>query len=63
MDKVARYEWHGSGLILFFLFILGFTIPFAVIYFMTNLLQIETEVADADKLSDYLARQKMWGFL
>jgi hypothetical protein len=55
MDRVARYEWHGNSFILFLLFILGFTLPFAAIYFMTNLLQIETEVEDGDKLSAYLA--------
>lgn len=60
MDKVVRYEWHGSGIILFLLFILGFTLPFAVVYFMTHLLRIETEVKDAGKLSDFLAGRKTW---
>lgn len=59
MDKVVRYEWHGSWVILFLLFILGFTIPFAVVYFMTHLLRIETEVGDAGKLSDFLATRKV----
>lgn len=57
VDRVSRYEWHGSGFILFLLFILGFTLPFAVVYFVTNLLRIDTDVEDADKLSDYLARR------
>ena len=58
MDKVTRYEWHGSGIILVLLCILGTTIPFAVVYFITNLLRIETEVADGTKLSEFLqARQ------
>ena len=58
MDKVTRYEWHGSGIILVLLCILGITIPFAVVYFMTNLLRIETEIADGTKLSEFLqARQ------
>lgn len=58
MDKVTRYEWHGSGIILLLLCILGITIPFAVVYFITNLLRIETEVADGTKLSEFLqARQ------
>ena len=55
MDRVVRYEWHGNGFWLFLMFILGFTIPFAVLYFMENLLRIETEVEDAEKLSAYLA--------
>jgi hypothetical protein len=58
MDKVTRYEWHGSGIILVLLCILGITLPFAVVYFITNLLRIETEVADGAKLSEFLeARQ------
>ncbi len=54
MDKVTRYEWYGSGIILVLLCILGITIPLAVVYFMSKLLRIETEVADGTKLSDFL---------
>ena len=57
MDKVTRYEWHGSGIILFLLCILGVTIPLAVVYFMTHLLRIETQVADAEKLSEFLSKR------
>ncbi len=58
MDKVTRYEWHGSWLILLLLFFLGITIPVAVVYFMTNLLKIETQVADSTKLSRFLRSRK-----
>jgi hypothetical protein len=54
MDKVTRYEWHGSGIILVLLCILGITIPFAVVYFTTKLLRIETQVADGSQLSEFL---------
>ena len=54
MDRVTRYEWHGSGIILVLLCILGITIPLAVMYFVTNLLRIETEVPDGTKLSEFL---------
>jgi len=58
MDKVTRYEWQGSVIILTLLCLLGITIPFAVVYFMNNLLRIETQVADGEKLADFLrARQ------
>lgn len=58
MDKVARYEWEGSGVLLVMLCILGVTIPLAVVYFMTNLLRIETQVKDGEALADFLrARQ------
>ncbi len=58
MDKVTRYEWHGSGVILLLLCLLGITIPFAVVYFITNLLSIETEIADATNLSEFLEARK-----
>jgi hypothetical protein len=58
MDKVTRYEWQGSGVVLIVLCILGITIPLAVVYFMTHLLRIETEVADAQKLSEFLRERK-----
>ena len=58
MDKVTRYEWHGSGVILFLLCMLGITLPFAVVYFMTNLLSIETQVSDASGLAEFLEARK-----
>jgi hypothetical protein len=58
MDKVTRYEWHGNSIILFLLVFLGITLPFAVVYFITNLLKIETTVADSSKLSEFLASRK-----
>lgn len=54
MDKVTRYEWHGSGIILVLLCLLGITIPLAVVYFMSKLLRIETQVTDGTKLSEFL---------
>jgi len=58
MDKVSRYEWQGSGLILILLCLLGITIPMAVVYYMNNLLRIETQVADGEKLADFLRARK-----
>jgi hypothetical protein len=58
MDKVARYEWHGSGVILILLCSLGITIPLAVVYFMSNLLRIDTQVADGTKLCEFLEARK-----
>lgn len=59
MDKVTRYEWHGSGIILFLLSIFVFTLPLAAVYFITNLLRIESAVSDSEKLSDFLwARER-----
>lgn len=58
MDKVTRYEWEGSAVVLVLLCLLGITIPLAVVYFMTHLLRVETEVADAEKLSEFLRARK-----
>ena len=58
MDKVTRYEWEGSGLILVLFCILGITIPLAVVYFMNNLLRIETQVKDGEALTDFLRARR-----
>jgi hypothetical protein len=58
MDKVTRYEWHGSGILLVVLSIFVITIPLAVVYFVSNLLRIETTVSDSEKLSEFLRSRK-----
>ncbi len=58
MDKVTRYEWHGSGIILVLLCFFIITIPVGVVYFMTNLLRIETQVVDGTELSEFLRSSK-----
>ena len=58
MDKVTRYEWHGNWLILTLLGFFVITIPIGVVYFMTRLLKIETQVADGAKLSEYLRSRR-----
>ena len=58
MDKVTHYEWQGSVLILILLCLPGLTIPMAVVYFMNNLLRIETQVPDGEKLADFLRARK-----
>lgn len=55
MNRISRWEWHGNTLLLLLLCLTVVLIPFGVVYFMTNLLQIEEEIADASKLSEYLA--------
>ena len=54
MDTIIRHEWHGSWLLFFLLCIFGITIPFAILYFINNLLTIKTQVADGSKLSEFL---------
>ena len=58
MDKVTRYEWHGSGIILVLLCFFVITLPLAVVYFMSKLLRIETQVVDGTKLSEFLQSRK-----
>jgi hypothetical protein len=54
MDRVTYYEWHGRAGTLTVLCLLVFTIPLAVVYFLTRLVRIETEVQDAAALSELL---------
>ena len=58
MDKVTRYEWNGSGVLLVILCLLGVTLPLAVVYYMSHLLKIETQVADGEKLAEFLRARK-----
>jgi hypothetical protein len=58
MDKVTHYDFVGNVFLLFLLSILGFTIPFAVVYFTTNLVKIETAVPDGEQLSDFIKSKK-----
>ncbi len=58
MDKVTRYEWQGNGILLVLLCLLGVTIPIAVVYYIENLLRIETEVSDGEKLTEFLRAKK-----
>jgi hypothetical protein len=58
MDKVTRYEWQGNSLMLILLCLLGITLPLAVVYFLTHLLTIETQVADGEKLTEFLRAQR-----
>jgi len=58
MNRISRWEWHGSALVLILLCITGVLLPFGVVYFMTNLLKIEEDIADAGKLSEYLAARQ-----
>jgi hypothetical protein len=58
MDKITRYDWHGNYFILRLLFLPGITVPWAVVYFMTHLLSIETQVPDGEELSEYLQARK-----
>lgn len=59
MDRITRYEWHGNVLLLVILSALVITIPVAVVYFMVNLLRIETEVKDGEKFSEFLRQKKV----
>ncbi len=58
MDKVTRYEWHGNLFVLMLLCLLVITIPFGVVYLLTHLLKIETQVDDAAKLSQFMASRR-----
>jgi hypothetical protein len=58
MDRVTRYEWHGNPITLTLLFVLVITIPLAVVYLLTNLLRIETQMADGEEFSQFLRKRR-----
>lgn len=58
MDKVTRYEWHGSWIVLTLLGLFVITIPIGIAYFVTCLLRIETQVADGGMLSEFLRSRR-----
>jgi hypothetical protein len=58
MDKITRWEWHGNTLILILLCITGILLPCGAVYFMTNILKIESEMKDSDALSTFLDARK-----
>lgn len=49
MSKVVRYEFMGSWLIFWVLFISGIGLPFAVLYLLDGTLRLDTEVDDPEK--------------
>ena len=57
-ERVTHYEWHGNLLVLVALFALVITIPLAAVYFLTRLIKVETLIANADELSDFLEKRR-----
>ena len=55
MDKVTRYHWQGNSIILTILCLPLITIPIACVYFVSQILKIETEVPDGEQLAEYLS--------
>ncbi len=54
MAKVIRYEFMGSWLIFWVLFISGLGLPFAILYLLEGTLRLEKEVDDAEKFMEAL---------
>jgi hypothetical protein len=48
MKRITKWEWHGNGLLLLVLSVSVVLIPFAVVYFITNLVMIEHEEPDPE---------------
>jgi hypothetical protein len=47
--KITRHEFMGSKVLLFFLFLFGITIPFALVYLIGATISIEEEIGDANE--------------
>lgn len=57
-DKIVRWEWHGSIILLIVLCFTVILIPAAVVYFVTQLIRLETAVDDAEAFSEFLSKQR-----
>jgi hypothetical protein len=56
-DTITRYEWHGNAFLLALLFLSGIFIPYAAVYFIKNLVALETRVPDAEAFAAYLSKK------
>jgi hypothetical protein len=59
MGKIVRREFVGSRLLFFLLFLLGVTLPFAIIYLLEATVTIEDEVEDPEKFMAALREGKV----
>jgi hypothetical protein len=58
MSNVVRYEFMGSWVLFWFLFITGIGMPFAILYLLDGTLRLQTEVDDPEKFVEaYRARK------
>ena len=56
MSKVVRYEFFGSWIVFWFMFVTGVGIPVAVLYLLTRTLSVETEMKDPERfVADFRA--------
>lgn len=49
MSNVVRYEFMGSWVLFWFLFITGIGMPFAILYLLDGTLRLQTDVDDPEK--------------
>lgn len=49
MSNVVRYEFMGSWVIFWLLFITGIGMPFAILYLLDGTLRLQTDVDDPEK--------------
>lgn len=59
MSKIVRYEFMGSWLIFWLLFILGVTMPFALLYLLENTVRLDSEVSDPERFVEEFRAGKL----
>jgi hypothetical protein len=61
MAKITRYEFVGSKWLFFLLWVLGITIPFAILYLVSATAAVEEEVGNpAEFLDGFRAKVREW---
>jgi hypothetical protein len=58
MSNVVRYEFMGSWVLFWFLFITGIGMPFAILYLLDGTLRLQTDVDDPEKFVEAYRRAK-----
>jgi hypothetical protein len=58
MSNVVRYEFMGSWIVFWLLFITGIGMPFAILYLLDGTLRLQTDVDDPEKFVEAYRRAK-----
>jgi hypothetical protein len=58
-DTITRYEWHGNAFFFALLFLSGIFTPYAAVYFIKNIVALETRVPDAEAFAAFLSKKDL----
>ena len=60
-NRIVRYEFMGSPVILTLLCLTGILIPIAILYLVNGTLRIEHEMSDPETFVTEFRSRKLWG--